>query len=118
MVSGMCSASSTGCALRTDEASLFYLKEADRCFLIRRGREHGGKSLALSTMCGGGLRKEARRCEGEWEHPVEVAKFGKKIVWQAAKMKLPDDGLVEKKAKQDGEQREKRFQSACICTVM
>lgn len=80
--------------------------------------EHGGKSLALSTMCGGGLREEARRCEGEWKHPVEVAKFGKKIILQAAKMKLPDDGLVEKKAKQDGEQRKKRFQSACIRTVM
>lgn len=62
--------------------------------------------------------REQRRSEGEWEHPVKVAQFGKKIILQAAKMDFSDDGGVEKKTKQEGKQRKKRFYAACICIVI
>ncbi|MFQ8889552.1 MAG: hypothetical protein ACLR7Z_15610 [Bilophila wadsworthia] len=49
---------------------------------------------------------------------MKVAQFGKKIILQAAKMDFSDDGGVEKKTKQEGKQRKKRFYAACICIVI
>ena len=49
---------------------------------------------------------------------MKVAQFGKKIILKAAKMDFPDDGGVEKKTKQEGKQRKKRFYAACICIVI
>ena len=74
---------------------------------VKRVREH--ERASFSHIRSGDLREGARRSEGEWEHPVKVAQFGKKIILQAAKMDFSDDGGVEKKTKQEGKQRKRGY---------
>lgn len=111
----MTPAPSTGCTLKKTEETILIHGNGCRS-RVRRVREH--ERASFSHIRSGDLREGARRSEGEWEHPVKVAQFGKKIILQAAKMDFPDDGGVEKKTKQEGKQRKKRFYAACICIVI
>ena len=105
----MSPAPSTGCTLKKTEETVLIHGNGCRS-RVRRVREH--ERASFSHIRSGDLREGARRSEGEWEHPVKVAQFGKKIILQAAKMDFPDDGGVEKKTKQEGKQRKKRFYAA------
>jgi len=90
----MSPAPSTGCTLKKTEETVLIHGNGCRS-RVRRVREH--ERASFSHIRSGDLREGARRSEGEWEHPVKVAQFGKKIILQAAKMDFPDDGGVEKR---------------------
>ena len=88
----MSPAPSTGCTLKKTEETVLIHGNGCRS-RVRRVREH--ERASFSHIRSGDLREGARRSEGEWEHPVKVAQFGKKIILQTAKMDFPDDRGVE-----------------------
>ena len=79
----MSPAPSTGCTLKKTEETVLIHGNGCRS-RVKRVREH--ERASFSHIRSGDLREGARRSEGEWEHPVKVAQFGKKIILQAAKM--------------------------------
>lgn len=73
----MSPAPSTGCTLKKTEETVLIHGNGCRS-RVRRVREH--ERASFSHIRSGDLREGARRSEGEWEHPVKVAQFGKKII--------------------------------------
>lgn len=79
----MSPAPSTGCTLKKTEETV--LIHGNGCRSRVQACPGAHERASFSHIRSGDLREGARRSEGEWEHPVKVAQFGKKIILQAAK---------------------------------
>ena len=80
----------TGCTLKKTEETVLIHGNGCRS-RVKRVREHERASFPpypIWRLTRGSAEAKRR----EWEHPVKVAQFGKKIILQAAKMDFPDDG--------------------------